>query len=181
MKYLHCMFCSKDFNEELWRNMNGANTPLCMHCCIYRLTACSVELLVLKAFSLKGVKCYNPHDLLSNHFFLCPITNKYASIVIMLDTTSCDMMVVRQHNLQSLPQTEIKLKNKKMKGLVKTLDLTSTHFNPTPSNMSQICDIFDYMSMTLCAVLNDLGLSSLRTPVGHLIHHNLVSSLLTRR
>ena len=35
--------------------------------------------------------------------------------------------------------------------------------------------------MTLCAVLNDLGLSGLRMPVGCLIHHNLVSSLLTRR
>ena len=44
--YSHCIFCSRDFNEELWRNINGANTPLCTHYCIGRLTACSVELLV---------------------------------------------------------------------------------------------------------------------------------------
>ena len=102
-KYSCCIFCSRDYNEELWRNINGANTPLCTHCCIGRLTACPVELLVLEAFSLEGVKWYNPHDLLSNHFLLCPITNKYASIVIMLDITSCDMKVVRQHNLCSSP------------------------------------------------------------------------------
>ena len=180
-KYSHCIFCSRNFNEELWRNINGANTLLCTHCCIGRLTACSVELLVLKAFSLEGVKWYNPHDLLSNHFLLCPITNKYASIVFMLDTMSCDMKVVRQHNLCSLPQTEVMFENREMKGLVKTLDLTSSNFNPTPSDVSKIHEIFHYMSMTLCAVLNDLGLSGLRMPVGCLIHHNLVSSLLTRR
>ena len=107
--------------------------PLCTHCFIDRLTACSVELLVLEAFSLEGVKWYNPHDLLGNHFLLCPITNKYASIVIILDTTSCDMKVVRQHNLHSLPQTEIMFENREMKDLVKTLDLTSSNFNPIPS------------------------------------------------
>ena len=175
------MFCSRDFNQELWRNMNEANTPLCTHCCIGRLAACSVELLVLEAFSLMGVKWYNPHNLLSNHFLLCPITNKYASIVIMLDTTSCDMKVVRQYNLHSLPQTEIMFENREMKGLVKTLNLTLSNFNPTPSVVSKICEIFDYMSMMLCAGLNDLGLSGLRMPMGCLIHHNLVSSLLTRR
>ena len=180
-KYSHCIFCSRDFNEELWRNINGANTPLCTHCCIGRLTACSVELLVLEAFSLKGVKWYNPHNLLSNHFLLCPITNKYASIVIMLDTMSCNMKVVRQHNLHSLPQTEVMFENRGMKGLVKTLNLTLSNFNPTPTTMSKICKIFHYMSMMPCAVLNDLGLSGLRMPVGHLICHNLVFSLLTRR
>ena len=139
----------------------------------------SVELLVLEAFSLEGVKWYNPHDLLSNHFLLCPITNKYASIVIMLDITSCDMKVVRQHNLCSSPSNWSHVWE--MKGLVKTLDLTSSNFNPTPSDVSKIHKIFHYMSTTPCAVLNNLGLSGLRMPMGCLIHHNLVSSLLTRR
>ena len=25
--YLPCVFCSRDYNQELWRNMNEANTP----------------------------------------------------------------------------------------------------------------------------------------------------------
>ena len=33
-KYAHCIFCSKDFNENLWRNMNGANTPT-VHALLY--------------------------------------------------------------------------------------------------------------------------------------------------
>ena len=84
-KYSWCLFCSKDFNESLWRNINEVNIPLCMHCNVHRIMGSSLELLILEAFILECVKWFSPLDLLGDEFLMCPIIHKYVSIIILLN------------------------------------------------------------------------------------------------